>query len=148
MSNLIEITFENVSLAKIGSLLKDLCSNKVKNYSLTTEDGNIDGSSDESIEKFFFEYENFSLFINLYKLEKNQIVIPNCSIAVFKDKESVDVILIFEESDLNHEIQDLMYFAKALASQYQIDLYYCGLDPAYDLDTRFFTKENIGPLTL
>jgi len=41
-----------------------------------------------------------------------------------------------------------MELAKCIAVQYQIDNYFCGLEPAQDINTRLFTNEQPGPFII
>lgn len=77
---LIEIIFDNVSVKKIGKILKDFTSKgkKVANYNLTCDVSEIDWNSVQSIETIFQEHKSFGLFINLKELKKIDICLPKC----------------------------------------------------------------------
>jgi len=153
--HLIEIIFKNIPHIKIGALLKDLISKgqELVNFNLTCDCPEIDWSNERSINKLFFENENFGLFINLKALILKNVHLPNCGIAVFKSEDTIDVEINFMLSDLKSIpkealIQILMELGKYIAVQYQIDHYYCGLEPAEEISTRLFTNEQLGPFSL
>lgn len=41
-----------------------------------------------------------------------------------------------------------MEFSRSIAVHYKIDTYFCGLEPAENKETRLFTNERLGPLSL
>ena len=148
---LIELVFKDINIDEIGALLKDLSSDgiEIKDFNSTCEFLNINWSSEESIKKKFIENKNFGLFINLYKLECKHVFLPKCSIVVYKYETRIDVEINFQLSDLKKAgirnlTENLMNLAKSIAVQYQIDEYFCGLEPAQDTETRLFTNEKKG----
>jgi hypothetical protein len=152
--HLIEIIFKNISLGKVGALLRDLISKgqELINYDFTCDYSEIDWSNKESIDKIFFDNQNFGLFINLKALIIKNIHLPNCGIAVFKSENTIDVEINFMLSDLKSIPKEdltelLMELGKYIAIQYQIDHYYCGLEPAEEITTRLFTNEQVGPFS-
>ncbi len=153
--HLIEIIFRNLSADKVGALLKDLSSNgkEIVNYNLTCDCPDIDWGVETSIERIFLEKESFGLFINLKELIKYNICLPNCGIAVYKDKKTINLEINFQLLDLKSiPITDLttklMKLAKSIAVQYKINDYFCGLEPARETKTRLFTNEQIGPFSI
>lgn len=152
---LIEIIFKNISVDKIGDLLKYLSSNgqKIVNYHLTCDCPKIDWSIEASIKKTFLENNNFGLFINLKELTVKNIFFPNCGIAIYKDENTINLEINFQLSDLKNIpiknlTKNLMELAKSVAAQYQIDNYFCGLEPAQEMKTRLFTNEQLGPFSI
>ena len=151
--HLIEIVFKEIPTEKIGSLLIDLISkgNGIVSYNITFDCSEIDWSI-EAIKKIFFENKNFGLFVNLKTLKAGKINLPNCGLAIYKYESTVDLEINFQLSDLEDVplkslAKNLMEFAKAIADQYQIDQYLCGIEPAHDLQTRLFTNESLGPFS-
>ena len=149
--HLIEIIFKEIPKEKIGSLLMDLISQGqgIVSYNITFDCSEIDWNI-ETIRKVFAENECFGLFINLKKLKTGEVDLPNCGLAVYKYEKNVDLEINFQLSDLEDVPlknlgENLMEFAKAIADQYQIDQYLCGIEPAHDLQTRLFTNEKLGP---
>lgn len=149
--HLIEIIFKEIPAEKIGSLLINLISNGngIISYSITFEYSMTDWSP-EKIGKMFVENNCFGLFINLKRLNAGEVDLPNCGLAVYKYENTVDLEINFQLSDLENVsrkslAKNLMEFAKAIADQYQIDQYLCGIEPAHDLQTRLFTNEKLGP---
>ena len=155
IDHLIEIIFKDVRANQIGALLKDLSSNgqKIVNHNFTCDCPAVAWDSKKSIEKIFCENRNFGLFINLKELTIDGICLPNCGIAVYKDENTINLEINFQLLDLKkNPIKDLakhlMELAKSIALQYQIDDYFCGLEPAQEAETRLFTNEKLGPFSI
>ncbi|MBF8263372.1 MAG: hypothetical protein HW387_1037 [Parachlamydiales bacterium] len=151
----IEIVFKDVSVEKIESLIKDLSLNgqRVVSYNITCNSVKISWDTDKSIERIFTDNNNFGLFLNLDELKKDGICLPNCGIAVYKNENEINVELNFRLSDLknfktDNLVKKLMKLSKSIAAQYHINDYFCGLEPAQDIETRLFSKEQTGPLFL
>lgn len=59
----------------------------------------------------------------------------------------LELSLSLAEADDLHRVVDAFYgFAAEVSARYGGLHYYCGLEPAVDLDTRFFTDRRRGPL--
>lgn len=151
--HLIEIVFKEISVEKIGPLLVDLISkgNGIVSYNVTFEYPQIDWNAKE-INKIFVDNKCFGLFVNLKELKAGNVNLPNCGLAIYKYENTVDLEINFQLSDLDNVPLEslggnLMEFAKAIADQYQIDQYLCGIEPAHDLQTRLFTNEKLGPFS-
>jgi hypothetical protein len=77
--------------------------------------------------------------------------LPFCGIAVYKFEDSIDVEINFKLSDLkdgdDKELAtNLMKLSDSISKKFDIENYFCGLEPASDEETRIFTKQKIGPL--
>lgn len=151
--HLIELMFKSVSEVKIGMLLKDLISNNenVSSYSITCNFPKVNWNSEQSIDTVFKQNKNFGLFLNLNTLEKEGIYLSKCGLSVYKYENNIDLEINFQLSDLKtssikQTSKRLMKLAKAIANQYEIEKYYCGLEPAEEKETRLFTKQLVGPL--
>jgi hypothetical protein len=152
---LIEIVFKNITAKTTECLLKHLSLNgqKVVSFSFTSNDTGINWDIDGLIEKTFEDLNKFGLFINLSELKVDGIYLLNCGIAVYKYGDTIDLELNFQLSELkdcNSDglVDNLMKFAKSIATHYHIRDYFCGLEPAQDIKTRLFTNEQLGPFFL
>lgn len=152
IDHLIEIIFKNVPGNKIGELLKDLSSQgkKIVNYTLTCNVSKIKWNSEKYIETIFKKNKNFGLFLNLKELKKSDVLLPKCGISVYKYEDKINLEINFKLSDLNDHFKQitnkLMWLAESTATQYKIEEYYCGLEPAEEKETRLFTNQHVGPL--
>lgn len=152
---LIEIVFKDIRSDLIRFLLKDLSfsGEKIVGYNVTCDCPEVNWDSDTSIESMFLNNENFGIFLNLKELVRCNICLPNCGIAVYKNENAINLEINFQLLDLPDRViqempKNLMELAKSVALQYHIDNYFCGIEPAQELTTRFFTKEQIGPFRL
>lgn len=152
---LIEIIFKNVPIERIAPLLKDLISDpeNIVDYNLPCGPENIDLNSEKSLKAIFFENKSFGLFINLKELNKYEICLPHCGIAVYKNENIINLELNFQLSELkksknNNLLIKLMNFGKSISTLNHIDEYFCGFEPAEDESTRLFTNDQLGPFQL
>jgi hypothetical protein len=152
-NQLIEIAFSGASIEKIGFLLKDLTSNgkKIENYVCSSDVKNIDWDDPASIEEIFRRNESFCLLISLSELIEGDVCLPKCGVSIYKSKNSVDIELDFQLSDLRNPkldklAEDLIKLSKSIADRYGLAGYFCGIEPAKDEETRFFTNDQLGPL--
>ena len=149
---LIEIVFKNISTENIGYILKDLTSDgqEVVSCNITSDELEIDWNDESSIRRMFQNNTGFGVFINIKELNGKFICLPKCGIAVYKNGDSIDLEINFQLSDLmNVPLRDLtkklMELAKFLSDKYDIDSYFCGLEPANEVNNRLFTNEQPGP---
>ena len=152
---LIEIIFKNVAVDEIERLLSDLTSNGqlILNYYHTLKSTDFSWDKEGSLRKLFTEGKEFGLFVNLKELNKKGVCLPLCGIAVYKYETEIEVNVNFQLSDLKAIDSEgltkkLMKLAKTIATDYKIREYYCGIDPAQDLNLRLFTNEALGPISL
>lgn len=152
---LTEIVFKNVRIKKIPSAIRKITSDgeNVLNYSITCESEEIDWSSEEFISNLFTTNQKFELLVNLRELKTKNYTIPKCGFSIYRYETSTDLELDFQladlkDSNIDHLAEDLMEFSTSLARQYRINEYYCGIEPAQDLETRLFTKDKLGPIFL
>ena len=159
MKNLIEIVFENILFDALGDLIKNLSSSgkSIKNYSLSADwelEGDINWHSAISINQAFKKHTTgWSFSINLNALNINTLIIKNCTLQVLHYDSQYDINIHFDLEDIylqNHTdfVTTLMILSKNIALKYGIKDYFAGLEPACDEDTRLFTNDNKGPLTI
>jgi hypothetical protein len=78
--------------------------------------------------------------------------IPNVSVRILHYDGKFDVEANWSTADLPEpaewSIAALHRKAQEIATRYEIESYFAGLDPASDEDTRFFTGRSLGPFQL
>jgi len=95
--------------------------------------------------------ENYSLTIDPKFLDLDSVLIRFPRISFVKyDGSKLDININFEielvkSISKSQVIQSLHNFAIKLAKKNYVKTYFCGLDPAVDENTRFFTNEKLGP---
>jgi len=149
-SEIIEVVFENVELEKAVDFLL-YCKSKsiLRELNIASDSGVIDFSSKEKLIKsiiqssdgaFYFSYSNFYL---------GDFLLAWSGVRLDKYNGDFDVLLDFEEDDIIEKIpiSQIHLYASKLSSDLQSSHYYCGYEPAQDTETRFFTQENLGPLS-
>jgi hypothetical protein len=68
---------------------------------------------------------------------------------VIKYCDNFDVELFFYDSDVNDvgmAMRGMQAYIADLASKFQVGEFYGGMEPAVDIQTRYFTNESFGPL--
>ncbi len=68
-------------------------------------------------------------------------------------EDGIDLEINFQLSDVkdvtfNELTKKLMKLAKSIATQYQISEYFCGIEPAYEMETRLFTNDQLGDFSI
>ncbi len=154
MTNYAEVVFENIREINVLTLLNFLINDSSEAIitAQCSEDIGI-------IEKSVLSEQNLSLFtqynahntaiclsIRLKKFIFDNIIIPSISLRCLKYDALYDVDFIFEESYIDkigskEFLSKLQNYTTQLAIKYEIDNWYCGLEPAKDLNTRYFTKD-------
>ncbi|SHM01000.1 hypothetical protein [Chitinophaga sp. CF418] len=154
MAENIEILLEEVLVEKVIVLLSALNTKSKLQYYRTTLD-EFDGVQmpppselkqrfdSAFIDYFYFRFSHF----RLHKLE-----LPDAGIQVYKYDNCYDFSIDFPECDFNKldiSIGDLQESVKILADNLSAKMYCCGYEPVFnfDLDNRFFTNDELGPLS-
>ena len=158
MSNLIEVVFEDFPIQQIPQALMFLTKEgmSVKDYHIQgdiTYKAEIDWTSSQSISEAIDAVKEGAIFVNLSELDIGSIIIPRCALQVlaYEDSNNLNVTFLLEHITDNIRstlIQNLMVFSKQIADLYGVKNYFAGLDPAVDKETRLFTQQKRGPLTL
>lgn len=157
MANLIEVVFEGVAKNCFTKLLSLLIVNTGKIFDADCiEDISVfedDILSEKGVEEFLNFYGDVTILVNVGELRLESLVLPVVQIRLLKYEEEYDIDFNF---DLN-EVKDvsktvlvtLLYaYVKKLAVNCNVSSFYCGMEPASDEDTRYFTNEEMGPLTI
>ncbi|MEQ5776708.1 hypothetical protein J4E05_14350 [Thalassospira sp. NFXS8] len=95
--------------------------------------------------------EGAALILRLNSLDVAGEMVPSVLLRVVKYEEKYDVDFNFSESDLKRVekfffIRKLQFFTSEVAKKYKIPSFFCGVEPASDEDTRYFTGQYLGPL--
>jgi|JI9StandDraft_1071089.scaffolds.fasta_scaffold15072_2 hypothetical protein len=153
--DLIEIIFKNLHFKTLGPLLKNLTSGgeNIASYYATCEGTEIDWKKESSIEGFLKDMHESALFINLKSLDREGIFIRKCGLAIYKNQDTIRLEVNFQVGDIYNPmnvdvVEALMILAQTIAKTYEIEDFFCGFEPAQDLETRLFTKNKKGPFLL
>lgn len=88
---------------------------------------------------FYFNFSNFKLRefelsksgIHIYKYNHKYDFSIDCDINILKKISSINIIQSWAEN---------------ISDELSVKMYYCGYEPAIDMETTFFTGKNLGPL--
>ncbi|MBS0584967.1 MAG: hypothetical protein JSR76_01535 [Verrucomicrobia bacterium] len=153
--HLVEIIFKEVDLKNLIPLLQYLTSEgkNVVSYYDNYDLLKIDWKQEETIAKFFKDHEECALFINLDALNIEGISLKKCGLAIYQIENRINLEINFEILDIYNStkidlVEALMRLSNILSKKYEIKEFFCGLEPAGDLETRLFTKDQLGPFSL
>ena len=156
MADLLEVVFEGVSKDKAVGLFMALLSGSL-NLSVVScpEDIKLtDGIElDKSVLNSLVNIEDLALLINVDTLKLEHINLSNVLIRLTKYEKLFDIdfnIDIDNCRNINKKtfIRELQNVVSKLAGNHQITSYFAGMEPATDEDTRYFTRDEVGPLQL
>lgn len=92
------------------------------------------------------------LLINVKKITVAGIEINMPLLRVLHFENSIELSITFDDKDLLLEnislVKPFFFGVKKMASNYKIANFYCGIEPALDMDTRFFDESGLGPLKI
>ena len=157
MSEIIEIVYENINELKLFKFIEDLLINKeLESFKGQRFDGgeldlNIDNEKEIRLFIEKFQIKEFE-YIFLVSKQSNDSLFKGLNIWIQFDPiiSGYDLYFSFEVSNLSffieHNLKKIKQISAELSKFLESRNYFCGLDPASDLETRFFTNQNDGPL--
>jgi len=156
MTELLEIVFEKVSADALAGILFDITEqgHLIENCEMNGETYIVEWEEVSNVLKFFQgSNDDFALTYSANFLFIGDNKIPECQIRVIRGQDFSDLEINFRSNSLTsmdkaNIVTELMKFSFELAAKYEIENYYCGLEPAVDEETRFFTKDKVGPLNM
>jgi|LakMenEpi03Aug12_release.lakeMendotaPanAssembly.Ray.scaffolds.fasta_scaffold438637_2 hypothetical protein len=153
-NELIELVFEVVPKEQLNDLVNDLfpVSNVLQ---IISNDESLEFARDakfdyvDAIKKTELLTTAIIVKASLVFFDGVSIDNPLCQVLVYEDL--VDVLIIFSLSDVRAEdgsdpLKVIHGAASKIAEKSSVSDYYCGLEPAQDERTRFFSKNMTGPL--
>lgn len=154
MGDLLEVVFENTGPDAAYAMLNKLSAfgSNVRDYSVSFGEPNqtaIDWSNIKNL--FDVNTEDISLFVNLKNFNMYNVIASTCSVQVIRYGKSYDVNIIVDIDDFKNlalpKIGEILQrMAQAIAAEFGIYSYFCGLEPARDMETRLFTRDQIGQM--
>ncbi len=155
MEELIEVVLEDVPYGDLSSVVMYL----VKDYKNVVDVQCSEHLSTplncQNIEGVVVDFtkieEGAALILRLNSLDVAGEMVPSVLLRVVKYEEKYDVDFNFRESDLKQIekfcfIEKLKIFISEVAKKYKIPSFFCGVEPASDEDTRYFTGQHLGPI--
>lgn len=153
VTNLIEVVFENVIRSYIMKLLNMLILSTQKiNDIQCSENINLftDGQlSKKQLDRFLDFGGDATVLINMQAMNVGDIVLPTVQLRLVKYGNQYDIDFNFDSNELVNIdtmllIKEVHSFSKNLAYKHSITSFFCGMEPASDEDTRYFTNEELG----
>lgn len=156
MANLIEIVYENIGKSCVLQLLKLLITNLENIISIEcTENPSFfkEGLlSEEGINPFLDFEGDVTVLIKIRSIDLGSIILTNLQLRLLKYEGKYDIEFNFDSNELENTtttilVKELHEHAKHIALECGVSDFYCGMEPASDEDTRFFTNDELGPLS-
>ena len=157
MSNLFEVVFENVVksnairllmllTAGAGRIINAQCSEDVRLIIA----GELDANALDSILNF---HGDVTVLIRLNEMKVGDIILPNVLLRLVKYGELYDIDFNFDSNEFENVgmmnlVTELHDYVKEIARNHNVDTFFGGMEPAWDEDTRYFTNDNLGPLSI
>ncbi len=152
MAEIIEILFENIEFNEASSFITDLSfQGNIKNIQVSVDDGFSleDGNNNLlDIGSYFKKCSGGAIYINMENVQLNNKLLPKIGVQILKYTNIYDLCIDVGSQQLQELIplESLQKWASNVSQRLRSESYYCGLEPASDEDTRFFSNGNFGPL--
>ncbi|MGE8486461.1 MAG: hypothetical protein ACN6Q5_28195 [Pseudomonas sp.] len=89
------------------------------------------------------------VLVNVRNLKIMELIIGSVLVRILKYDGVFDIDFSFDESDVGLReravVDVLLAYSKGMADKFEVARYFCGVEPASDEDTRFFTSGELGP---
>ena len=141
MGQLIEIIFEDLNYEQAKGVIRDIIDERIP-YDKSFDSINLNNKP-----------ALFEILVGEIGLNSG-ISVSNVHIRLLKyEKTKYDIEVNFDLDDVKFKgfggLEVAMHnYAKKISDRNHVKSYYSGLEPAKDLDTRFFTCDTIGPFKL
>lgn len=154
MAELIEIAFDDATETEkaIRFIFELVSTSEIKNYNSSNEEleNKLNLRNIESIKQAITNLLDGTISINFKTIRIRSVIIEDFTLVIYKWKlnQLFDIYLLLDEPEFK-KVDSILFwqtFATELASLIGAREFYCGLDPASDEDTRFFTDQTLGPL--
>ncbi|MEE1880860.1 hypothetical protein V0R55_11860 [Pseudomonas soli] len=148
-----EVMLERVPDVALQAVLKVIVASAKTHSDLSlSADSEVQGG--ESLEavtqRLHGSGESVCLSLRLWEFNvSNKVSLPLVLLRVIKWEDRLDIELSFNSTpadDLSDIMQALHAYVSGLAGRFSIPVFYGGMEPAIDNDTRYFTNETLGPL--
>jgi hypothetical protein len=157
MSELLEVVFEGVLKENVIPLYLSLIGNPDTIVGVQCSEqipGLLDNEIDENdLEAALGFPRDFVMLVKLNYIDLNGLSLPKVLLRIVKYGEMYDIDFNFEFENLKNldaatSFASLHVYCKKLAENFKVSKLFCGIEPASDEDTRYFTNDNIGPLII
>ncbi|WP_375186074.1 hypothetical protein [Pseudoalteromonas sp.] len=146
MSTVIEVVLDSIEKSDIKTVLNALLIGKdnVINISASEDEINVSTffSNNSYLDDFFMSKSESTLLFLLKKITVGNVVIPNPLLRLVKYDTQFDIDFSFENEV---DVHQLHMGISCLLKGVNVKEFYAGLEPAQDIDTRFFTNQELGP---
>lgn len=148
MPNLVDATFENIAEEYVVPLVIRLMHSESNILNIVSPEG----KPFISALNFTINNKNDGVFImNLKTLKIKTNVLFEINLRVLKYSDKYDLDFNFRESNIiifSNFLKEFHIYMTQLAMEFNVSIYYAGMEPASDEHTRYFTCLENGPLNV
>jgi hypothetical protein len=155
MSSLFEVVFENIVKNRVIRLFmfliaesdRIICAQCSEDVRLIVA-GEIDTKALDSILNY---NGDVTVLVNLDDMKVGNLILSKVLLRLVKYGERYDIDFNFDSNELENEgmmrlIKELHDYAKNVARDNEVSVFFGGIEPASDEDSRYFTNDELGPL--
>ncbi|NIF15406.1 hypothetical protein [Pantoea sp. Cy-639] len=154
MSELYEIVLQQVAKSDLHALLEciEMGSQTLSGLAVSEKFGGIvsAGVNKKLVDAFLAHEGDACLMAHLHEFNVSRSIrLPLVFLRVIKHKDEVDIELSFNDTpplDIGRIMFAMQRYTDELSKKFHIKEFYGGLEPAADIDTRYFTGNTLGPL--
>lgn len=148
MEELIEFVFEGVARRNAGALFMHLLSNsaEVITFACTENVAESNAATSEVVTAAIVATMDLSVMAKVRALQVGPLLLPNGLLRMVKYDDCFDVDCCFDAGAIKGQVMILHAAVLNLSERFEARTCFAGLEPASDLNTRFFTDREIGPL--
>ncbi len=155
MSELTEIIFDSIDRSKLLNAIEYFSDKNNNHFSIDAFFENEDNVQVMilDIHKFLLHRKPDKLMFKIDALHLyDNIYLKNVNLWFYINKLTFDMEFDFDriqkENNLPELINNIFVFSRRIAEFFEVKNFYSGIEPAHDVDTRFFTNNIMGPLIL
>jgi len=154
MSESYEIVFQHVAAGDLYELLESIgMDSQIFSELAVSEEVagvRLAGEARNLIDEIVAYNGDICLTAQLHGFRLSEVIcLPLVLLRVIKYRDGVDVELSFNDSpsfDISNIMLAAQRYADVLSKRYHVEEFYGGLEPAADINTRYFTGNALGPL--
>ena len=150
MREIIELSYEDIKLDLLNNFLTKVKSSaKLLNYEMPkcNSESKIDFVNPSGLYNVIKNSLGGTFYFNFSDFNINGIELQLIGIQIYKYSDKYDLNIDFDDRSIRTlPIIYLQNWAGLIAKELDTKLFFCGIEPASDEETRFFTGAILGPL--
>jgi len=151
MKEIIEVVFEDIKLENLSATLIAIMANSViTNYQVTNGSNHLEIAFESSdvLYDTINSLPDGAIYISLSPFSFDTMNVEKLGLQVYKYCSKYDLSIDVDENIVKtkYTILDLKIWSENISKRLNAQKYFCGYEPAVDVQTRFFSNDRMGPL--